>query len=71
MFKVLQTFFDGDSHTLFMAGSEIADDPRLAYAEKRGLVKKIEEEKPKTEEIKKAEPKKTAAKKTTTTKAKK
>ncbi len=65
MIKVLQTFFDGSTHTLYTTGLEIADDPALAYAEKRGLIEKIKEEKPKTEEVKKAEPKKTAVKKTT------
>ena len=63
MLKVLQTFFDGDSHQLFIAGLEIADDPALAYAEKRGLVRKIEEEKPETE-VKKTEPQKTVKKAT-------
>ncbi len=65
MIKVLQTFFDGATHTLYTAGLEIADDPALAYAEKRGLIEKIKEEKPKAEEAKKAEPKKPAAKKAT------
>ena len=65
MLKVLQTFFDGNTHTLYIVGSEITDDPSLAFAEKRGLVKKIEEDRPKTEE-KKTEPKKSAVKNTTT-----
>lgn len=69
MLKVLQTFFDDSTHTLFVAGLEIADDPALAFAEKRGLVKKIEEEKPQTE-VKEEKPK-AAAKKKTTAKAKK
>lgn len=65
MLKVLQTFFDDSTHTLFVEGLEIADDPRLAFAEKRGLVKKIEEEKPKTEEVKEEKPKPVTKKKTT------
>ena len=68
MLKVLQTFFDGKTHRLYIAGLEIADDPSLAYALTRGLVQKIEEEKPKTEVVTKVEPKKPAAKKTTTSK---
>ena len=67
MYKVLQTFYDGGTHSLYVAGLEIADDPALAYAEKRGLIEKIKEEKPKTE-VKKEEPKKAAAKKPTTKK---
>ena len=71
MLKVLHTFFDDSTHTLFVEGLEIADNPALAFAEKRGLVARIEEEKPKTEEVKKEEPKKTVTKKKTTAKAKK
>ena len=71
MLKVLQTFFDGKTHRLYTAGLEIADDPSLAYALTRGLIQTIEEEKPKTEEVKKIEPKKPAAKKTTTSTTKK
>lgn len=63
MIKVLQTFFDGGTHTLYLAGAEVADDPSIAYALKRGLAEKIEE-KPAAEE--EAKPKKTAAKKPTT-----
>ena len=63
MLKVLHTFFDGNSHALYIAGIEIADDSRLTFAEKRGLVKRIEEEMPQTEE--KSQPKKTAVKKAT------
>lgn len=65
MIKVLQTFYDGGTHTLYLAGAEIADDPAIAYALKRGLAEKIEE---KPAEVKKEEPKKTAAKKPTTKK---
>ena len=64
MFKVIQPFFDGSSNSFYHEGLEIADDPRLAWAEKRGLVRKIEEEKPKAE-AKKTETKKQPAKKTT------
>ena len=66
MLKVLHTFFDGKNHTLYITGLEIADDPALAYAEKRGLVERIKEDRPQTEE--KKEPKKTAVRKTTTKK---
>lgn len=60
MLKVLETFYDGGNHMLYLAGSEIADDPSLAYAEKRGLVKRIDEEK---KEPEKKPVKKTATKK--------
>ena len=59
MIKVLETFYDGEHHMLYLAGSEIADDPSLAYAEKRGLVKRI----PEKEEEPKKPVKKTATKK--------
>lgn len=64
MIKVLQTFFDGKTKRLYVAGLEIADDLSLAYAEKRGLVKRIEEEKPQTV-VKEEEPKKKPVKRTT------
>ena len=60
MLKVLETFYDGGNHMLYLAGAEIADDPSLAYAEKRGLVKRIPEEKAEAE---KKPVKKTATKK--------
>lgn len=41
--KVLQSFYDGKSFTLYVAGTEIADDPALAWAEARGFVKKKKE----------------------------
>lgn len=66
MMKVIAPFFDGNSKNFYDVGLEIADDPALAWAEKRGLVKKIEEEKPKAEATK-TEAKK-PAKKTTTKK---
>ena len=67
MIRVLQPFFDGETHQFYYAGLETADDPRLKWAEARGLIERIEEEKPKTEEVKKKEPvKKTPPKKTTT-----
>lgn len=62
MLKVVAPFFDGNTKNFYDVGLEIADDPALAWAEKRGLVKKIEEEKPKAEA--KTEAKK-PAKKTT------
>ena len=43
MIRVLANFYDGK--TLFLAGAEIADDPSLAFAEKRGLVERIPEKK--------------------------
>ena len=42
MIKVLQPFYDGNTFTLYETGMEIADDPSLAWAEQRGLVKRIE-----------------------------
>lgn len=60
MLKVLETFYDGGNHMLYLAGAEIADDPSLEYAEKRGLVKRIDEEK---KEPEKKPVKKTATKK--------
>lgn len=57
MIRVLETFFDGNSHTLYVAGMEITDDPSLRYAEKRGLTKRIEEDEPK-KPVKKTTPKK-------------
>ena len=69
MLRVVQPFYDGTSHRFFNAGLEIADDPALAYAEARGLIKKIEEEKPKAEVKEKKETvKKTPAKKATSKK---
>ena len=59
MIRVLANFYDGESHTLFLAGAEIADDPRLAYAEKRGLVEHI----PEKEEVPKKPVKKATTKK--------
>lgn len=41
--KVLQSFYDGATFTMYIAGTEIADDPSLAWAEKRGLVKSKKE----------------------------
>lgn len=58
MFKVLETFFDGKN--LHLAGAEIAEDPSLAFAEERGLVKRM---KAKAEEEEKKPVKKTATKK--------
>ena len=43
MIKVLQPFYDGNTFTLYDAGMEIADDPSLAWAEKRGLVKIVKD----------------------------
>ena len=72
MIRVLQSFFDGETHQLYTPGLEIADDPRLKWAETRGLIERIEEEKPKTEEVKKKEPvTKTPAKKPTNKSTKK
>lgn len=70
MYKVIQPFYDGKTFRFYEAGLEIADDPALAFAEKRGLIKKIEEEKPKaqTKEKKETE-KKTPQKKETNKKA--
>ena len=65
MYKVLQPFFDGATYKSYYPGLEIADDPALAWAESRGLIKKIEEKKP---EAKAEEKKKAPAKKATTTK---
>ena len=67
MLKVITPFFDGNTKNFYDVGLEIADDPALAWAEKRGLVKKIEEEKPKAE-AKKTEAKKPAKKPATTKK---
>lgn len=61
--KVIQPFFDGTSHRFFDVGMEIAEDPSLAYAEKRGLIVRIQE--------KKEEPVKKTVKKTTATNTKK
>ena len=66
MMKVIAPFFDGNTKNFYDVGLEIADDPALTWAEKRGLVTKIEEEKPKAE-VAKTEAKK-PAKKTTTKK---
>ena len=35
MIRVLQSFFDGETHQLYTPGLEIADDPRLKWAELR------------------------------------
>lgn len=61
MLKVLETFYDGNLHTLFLAGTEIADDPSLLYAEKRGLVVRVKAKEEEAE--KKPVTKKTATKK--------
>lgn len=59
MFKVLETFYDGTTHRLHLAGAEIADDPSLAYAEKRGLVKRMgEKEEPEKKPVRKTATKK-------------
>lgn len=67
MIKVLQTFYDGATFTSYIAGMEIADDPALAWAEVRGLVKTIKPEAKVAEkkEEKPAPAKKATAKKTT------
>ena len=44
MMKVLQPFFDGVTFKTYFTGMEIADDPALAWAEARGLVKTIKPE---------------------------
>lgn len=44
MFKVVETFYDGNLHTLYLAGAEVADDPALAYAVKRGLLVEVKAE---------------------------
>ena len=69
MFKVIQPFFDGKTHCFYSAGLEIADDPALAFAEARGLIVRMEEEKPQTEVKEEKAVKKTPAKKKTTKKA--
>ena len=58
MLKVLETFYDGGNHMLYLAGAEIADDPSLEYAEKRGLVKRIDEKEPEKKPVKKTATKK-------------
>ena len=57
--KVLQSFYDGATFTFYIAGTEIADDPSLNWAEKRGLVKKEKEAAEKEVKEKKPATKKT------------
>ena len=62
MYRVLQPFVVGNK--LYYPGLEIADDPALAWAEARGLVSEIKDNKPETKVVEK---KKAPAKKTATT----
>lgn len=66
MMKVLQPFYDGVTFKTYTAGMEIADDPALAWAEARGLVKTI---KPEAKVAEKKEEKPAPAKKATAKKA--